>query len=209
MKLKNFLTHYLSLFFSVNWFQNFFSVLKFHALGIKFDHIAVSGEIDARRLENSMIILKDAKFKKNCELWASGRGVIKAGHDLYCENGVRLNVGPKGHLEIGDFVSFGGFTFVNAYSRITIGDNVLISSHVGIIDGNHGIKRGRLIKDQEGVYAPIKIGNDVWIGKGASILKGVTVGDGAVIGNGAVVTKDVLPYTVVGGVPARLIKVRE
>lgn len=54
----------------------------------------------------------------------------------------------------------------------------------------------------------VTIGHDTWIGHGATILPGVTVGDGAVVGAGAVVTKDVAPYTVVGGVPARLIRER-
>ncbi|WHO77811.1 DapH/DapD/GlmU-related protein [Rhizobium leguminosarum] len=54
----------------------------------------------------------------------------------------------------------------------------------------------------------VKIGNDVWIGHGATILPGVNVGNGAVIGAGAVVSKDVAPYTIVGGVPAKLIRER-
>jgi acetyltransferase-like isoleucine patch superfamily enzyme len=55
-------------------------------------------------------------------------------------------------------------------------------------------------------YAPIKLGKNVWIGSNATILSGVTIGDWAVVAAGAVVTKDVPPYTIVGGVPAKIIK---
>ena len=55
-------------------------------------------------------------------------------------------------------------------------------------------------------YAPIHIGKNVWIGANATVLAGVTIGDGAVVAAGAVVTKDVEPNTIVGGVPATVIK---
>jgi acetyltransferase-like isoleucine patch superfamily enzyme len=55
---------------------------------------------------------------------------------------------------------------------------------------------------------PILIGNDVWLGRGVTVLSGVTIGDGAVVGARSLVTKDVAPYTIVGGVPARLIRRR-
>ena len=64
-------------------------------------------------------------------------------------------------------------------------------------------------KRQSMSYAPIHIGKNVWIGANATVLAGVTIGDGAVVAAGAVVTKDVTPNTVVGGVPARVIKVIE
>lgn len=85
-----------------------------------------------------------------------------------------------------------------------IGDNVNISSHVQLIIGNY------LVDDPyfKDTYLPIKIGNRVWIGTRVIILSGVTIGDGAVIGAGAVVTKNIPPYTVWGGVPAKYIKDR-
>ncbi len=86
---------------------------------------------------------------------------------------------------------------------IEIGDDVLIGQQVVIATLDHDLdpeKRGNMLP------APVKIGNKVWIGAHATILKGVTVGDGAVIAAGAVVTKDVPAYTVVAGVPAKIVK---
>lgn len=107
-----------------------------------------------------------------------------------------------------------------------IGKFVNIASHVRINATNHPIWRATLHHftyragdyfegaDQEAAFFDwrrgnaVTIGHDVWIGHGATILPGVTVGNGAVIGAGAVVSKDVAPYTIVGGVPARLIRAR-
>ncbi len=90
-------------------------------------------------------------------------------------------------------------------SKITIGDNTMISPGVFIISDNHGIKKNQLMRLQDGVEEDIAIGSDVWIGAFAIILPGVHIGDGAVIGAGAVVTKDVPPYTIVAGNPAKKI----
>ena len=78
---------------------------------------------------------------------------------------------------------------------------VMYSSYSGLKYNEH------LFADEEGKY-PVVIGNDVWIGTRAMILSGVKIGDGAVIAAGAVVTKDVEPYTIVGGVPAKPIRKR-
>lgn len=107
-----------------------------------------------------------------------------------------------------------------------IGKFANIASHVRINATNHPTWRATLhhftyragdyFEDAENEAAffdwrrehSVVIGHDTWIGHGATILPGVTVGDGAVIGSGAVVSRDVAPYTIVGGVPARLIRER-
>jgi maltose O-acetyltransferase len=116
----------------------------------------------------------------------------------------RIQVTP-GTLSIGKDV------FINTDCRfacggnIVIGDHCQISARVSFETIDH-----QLIPVPEGKRpsqsAPIVVENNVWIGSGAILLPGVTVGQGAVVAAGAVVTKDVRPFTVVGGVPARVIK---
>jgi acetyltransferase-like isoleucine patch superfamily enzyme len=90
---------------------------------------------------------------------------------------------------------------IDCFDRIVVGDQVAISKGVTIRDSdNHSLKNDELSA------APIVIGNRVWIGLNATILKGVTLGDGAIVAAGAVVTKTVQPRTLVGGVPARVIR---
>lgn len=110
---------------------------------------------------------------------------------------------PMG-LTLGNNVGIGWFAELDARGGITIGDNSVIASHVKIITGSHDIQDPNFTAN----FAPVKIGERCWIGTSALILEGVTIGDGAVVAAGAVVTKDVEPYTVVGGVPAREIKKR-
>lgn len=90
--------------------------------------------------------------------------------------------------------------------NIRIGQDVMISQYVTMRDTGHLFHDRSLPIAQQGIStAPIIIGDDVWIGHGATVLQGVTIGRGAVVGAGAVVIKDVPEYAVVGGVPARII----
>lgn len=84
---------------------------------------------------------------------------------------------------------------------VQIADNVNISSYVKIISAEHDVKSPTF----EGIIGAIEIQKNAWIATGAMILPGVKIGEGAVVAAGAVVTKDVEPFTVVGGVPARKI----
>lgn len=93
---------------------------------------------------------------------------------------------------------------------VTIGDNVMMGPDCTFYSMNHAFDRLDIPMCQQG-FQPVKeivIGNDVWIGGHVIILPGVHVGDHAIIGAGAIVTKDVPPYAIVGGNPARVIKYR-
>ncbi len=121
------------------------------------------------------------------------------------------------HVSVGDFVYIGPGALLMATkeSHIYIRNNVLIGPEVSIVAGNHSshilgklmydyIIEDKLSSDDE----PVIIEDDVWIGTGAIILKGVTINRGSIIAAGALVTKDVPAYSIVGGVPARVLKYR-
>lgn len=93
---------------------------------------------------------------------------------------------------------------------VNIGDYVMIAPNCVIASGTHNFKQRDKPMRFSGSYTkgPIKIGNDVWIGANCTILDGITICNGAVIGAGSVVNKDVKPYNIVAGVPAKIIGTR-
>lgn len=98
----------------------------------------------------------------------------------------------------------------SVHGPLKIGDNVMMGPNVTILTHTHNIERTDIPMGQQGMrVAEVVIGNDVWIGMRVIIMPGIKIGDGAVIGAGAVVTKDVPAFTVVGGVPAKIIKYRK
>lgn len=116
---------------------------------------------------------------------------------------------PPFHTDFGKNIHIGKNVFLNTgcsfqdRGGIFIGDGTMIGMNVNIATLNHG-----LTPETRGTTyaAPVHIGKNVWIGSNATILAGVTIGDNAVIAAGAVVTKDVAENTLVGGVPARVMK---
>ncbi len=105
----------------------------------------------------------------------------------------RLVVGEYSHVNPGCLIDYRG--------GLEIGSRVSISHRVMLITGGHDVQSPTFKED----HRPIKIGDYVWIGAGATVLRGVEIGEGAVVAAGAVVVKDVPPYAIVGGVPAKQI----
>lgn len=117
----------------------------------------------------------------------------------------------KPYIEIGNQVTIGHNCHIGAINKIVIGDNVLTGARVLITDHSHGscVKEELQIPpNKRTLYSkgPVIIGNNVWIGEGASILPGVSIGDNAIIGSNSVVTHDVPANTLVAGNPAKIIK---
>lgn len=151
---------------------------------------------------------------------------VRGNGKIYIGNNVRLNSLNRSYhlnlfapvklfadrngavIEIGDNTRIHG-TCIHAYDKIIIGKNCLIAANCQIFDGSgHDLSfddvENRI--NTTGDAKPIKIEDNVWIGANSIILPGVTIGEGSVIGSGSVVVKDIPPYCLAGGNPAKVIK---
>ena len=141
------------------------------------------------------------------EIGADAKVVI--GRWAWIGHGTKVRA-HEGVVEIGAKSVLGQECTLSCYQRISIGRECIIADRTMMIDFDHGmVEVERPIREQ-GIYKrDVRVGNNVWLGYGACILRGVTVGDNAVVGTSAVVTRDVPDNAVVGGVPAKLIRLRK
>lgn len=185
-------------------FENFFE---------KYSNIVLKKRVLSRIIADGSLccgphaIVYNHGLKTNIEL---GEGVILDGI---------LECYERGTLRIGDY-SYIGRARIFAAQKVVIGKGVLVSDHVVIMDSDlhsqRAAQRGKTMVDwQKNIFPdvytnikanPLQIGDYVWIGANSVILKGVTIGDGSIVGAGSVVTKDVPPYMIVAGNPARIIR---
>lgn len=150
---------------------------------------------------------------------SSGINIGQKAIRAFCGKLMLKSCGKKVNIEKGALfsarTSLGDYSGIGINARIngtcTIGDYVMMGTDVVVITRNHSFERTDIPMMHQGFEEekPVVIGNDVWIGDRAIILSGVNVGDGAIIAAGAVVTHDVPPYTIVAGIPARVIKERK
>jgi len=142
---------------------------------------------------------------------------IKIGREFTSGVGLRLDAFSLDNeicIRIGDGVQVNDYVHIGAVKLVLIGNNVLIASNVFISDHNHGIYEGENNQDSPDTiplrrklsYVPVVIEDNVWIGEFVSVLPGVTIGKGSVVGTMSVVTKDLPPYSIAVGSPARVVK---
>jgi acetyltransferase-like isoleucine patch superfamily enzyme len=142
-----------------------------------------------------------------CSLVASGRG-ISLGESVNLHDGCILNA-LDGQISIKDHSDLGPNMTIYGFGSVSIGSYVAIASYSTVVASNHNFNnRDTYISLQGSTGKGISIEDDVWIGAHCVILDGVTVGKGSVVGAGSVVSKSVAPYSVVAGIPARLIRKR-
>lgn len=114
-----------------------------------------------------------------------------------------------GNITIGERCSINPYTVLYGHGNLTIGNDVLIAGHCLIIPANHQFEDRNIPINLQGESKKgIVIADNVWIGSGCRILDGVRIGQGAIIAAGAVVNKDVPAFSIIGGVPAKILKNR-
>lgn len=142
-----------------------------------------------------------------CRILA-GKGRIELGEKCYIHPFSTLRA-QNGYIRMGKECSLNPYSIIHGEGGVVLGDYVRIGSHVNFVSSSHVFDDIEVPIHLQGATSKgIVVEDDVWIGGGSTILDGVRVGRGSIIGAGSVVNKDVLPYSIVGGVPAKLIRIR-
>jgi acetyltransferase-like isoleucine patch superfamily enzyme len=167
------------------------------------------------RFKSKISIGKSLQIGDNVEINALSKNGIKIGNNvsilkntiIEC-TGVIRELGEG--LVIGNNVGIAQNCFIQVRGLVTIGDNIIFGPGVSIFSENHNFSEiDKYINEQGETRKGVKIEDGVWIGTAATILDGVTIGKNSIVAAGSVVNKDVPPYTVVGGIPAKIIKYRK
>ena len=136
-------------------------------------------------------------------------GRVELGRWSWLGHGTKIRC-HEGVVSIGAKTVLGQECTISAYQHVSIGRECVIADRVMLIDFDHGVVDVDRPTRLQGIYKrDVRVGHNVWIGYGACILRGVTIGDNAIIGTSAVVTKDVPANSVVAGIPARVIRMRD
>ncbi len=152
---------------------------------------------------------RDVYIGDGCHLRSEGgSATISLGSWCVLASGVML-LTHGGTITIGEKCSINEYCMLYGHGGLRIGNNVSIATGAVIVPGNHNFTRRDIpFKQQGSTGKGIVLEDDIWIGANAVILDGVRIGTGAIVAAGAVVSKNVAPYTIVGGVPAHFIKER-
>jgi acetyltransferase-like isoleucine patch superfamily enzyme len=213
--------------FGTDWRQS--DVLRTYIYLIPFILRGMWKRIFMGRIAGNVFIGKGVRIAYSSRLHAGRDLIIEDGAEVNClakggiQLGHRVTIGKYAiirpsnlyggaigaGLEMGDHSNIGPYSYIGCSGPIRIGNNVMISPRVSLYAENHVIAGIDIPMKEQGVTQKgIVIEDDCWIAANSIILDGVTVGRGSVVAAGAVVSKNVPPYSVVAGVPARIIKSR-
>lgn len=191
--------------------KTIFYIWLLRLVGIKVGKkVSISGRIFFKiRGKTSNIIIGDyVRIGKGVDLRNRENGKIYLGTKSYLDSFVRIVAARDGKVELHEGVELGAHCIINSGGVVTIGKYTMIAGNVNINSSSHGTEINTFIKKQPHSHGEIKIGEDVWIGSGASILMNSHIGAGAVVSSNSLVSGAVRPYSLVAGVPATFIKYR-
>ena len=135
--------------------------------------------------------------------------VVHLGRWSWLGHGCKVRA-HEGEVRIGAKSVLGQECTISCFQHVEIGRECIVADRVMVIDFDHGVVEVERPIRLQGIYKrDVRVGHNVWIGYGACILRGVTVGDNAILGTSTVVTRDVPDNAVVGGIPAKVIRMRE
>jgi acetyltransferase-like isoleucine patch superfamily enzyme len=134
--------------------------------------------------------------------------VVRLGRWSWIGHGSKIRA-HEGEVRIGAKTVLGQECTISCFQHISLGRECIVADRVMLIDFDHGVVEVERPIREQGIYKrDVRVGHNVWVGYGACFLRGITVGDNAVIGTYAVVSKDVPANAVVGGIPARVLRMR-
>lgn len=180
-------------------FRNLFGILVYKRMKLDI-HKQAKIELKKGRLELGRSWVKNNPFAGLLKMGKHARIIVNGSFTIFDRAVIFVNDGAI--LKLGDNSYINSNASIHCFKEITIGNNVVISEGVSIRDSDNHILKGA----SSPMLGRIEIKDNVWVGLNVTILKGVTVGEGSVIAAGAVVTTDVPSKSLVGGVPAKIIK---
>jgi acetyltransferase-like isoleucine patch superfamily enzyme len=148
-------------------------------------------------------------FGRDLQIQIGRRGRVRFGRFAWLGDGTKIRC-HEGEVVIGEKTVLGQECTISAYHRVRIGEQCVVADRAMFIDFDHNVTEVERPIRLQGIYKrDVEVGSNVWVGYGACILRGVRVGDNSIVGSNSVVTRDVPANSVVGGVPAKVIRTRE
>lgn len=133
---------------------------------------------------------------------------IHVGRNVYFGYNMQIDVPPSGKLIIGNNVGLTGFSIISAATLVEIGSDTIIGEFCSIRDANHGVLKSDIIRVQPMESGELKIGSNVWIGRGCAILRGSEISNNSIVGANSIVNKKFEENAILLGTPAKLIRKR-
>ena len=161
-------------------------------------------------------LIEKSNFRKGKNVFVHKSAIMESifSGEITIGDNTSINLGVcimtyGGNIDIGENCDINPYTIIYGHGGTIIGNNVLIAGHCMIIPSNHNFGRKDIPIIQQGNNSKgIVIEDDVWIAHGCTILDGVIIGKGSIVAAGSVVNKSIPPYSIVGGVPANVLKTR-